>query len=707
MAELLLELFSEEIPARMQARAADDLKGLLVEALTANGLTHETAQAQSTPRRLTVVISGIPEAQEDVREERRGPRADAPEKAIEGFLKGAGVSRDQVEEREMPKGTFLFAVIERKGQATTEVLPGLIEGAIAKLPWPKSMRWGDRPERWVRPLHSILCLFGGTTVPVTFGPVTSGNTTRGHRFHAPDAFEVTDFADYQAKLRHAFVMLDRRERETVINDGIVDLLPSGTIEGISPSLREEVAGLVEWPVPLIGRIDHEFLDLPLDVIELSMAVHQKYFPARISESEFNLDDDGKIAGEIKSLKVAPYFFVVANIEAKDGGAQIVAGNERVLRARLSDARFFWDQDRKRTLESRLPDLNPIVFHARIGSVGAKAGRLAELAAWLAPQVGADPLMTRRAGLLAKADLTTGMVGEFPELQGVMGRYYARLDEEPDSVADAILWHYSPAGPADACPADPVAVAVALADKLDSLTGFFAIGEKPTGSKDPFALRRAALGVIRIILENGLRLPLEPALTFAFDGIKGDLLAEVSDAETVSAEIIGFIAERLRVHLRGEGVRHDLIAAVLGLGSEDDLVRLVARVEALTTLVGSDDGANLLAAYRRAANILRIEEKKDGFAWQGPADRDRLVDPAEVELGTALSTADDTADAALLAEDFAVAMSAMAALRGPVDAFFESVTVNADDPALRANRLKLLAEIRATLHRVADFSKIED
>ncbi|WP_281016561.1 MULTISPECIES: glycine--tRNA ligase subunit beta [unclassified Minwuia] len=690
MAELLLELFSEEIPARMQARAADDLKGLLLEALTANGLTHEAAQAHSTPRRLTVVISGIPEAQEDVREERRGPRADAPEKAIEGFLKGAGVSRDQVEERESPKGTFLFAVIERKGQATAEVLPGLVEGAIAKLPWPKSMRWGDRPERWVRPLHSILCLFGGATVPVTFGPVTSGNTTRGHRFHAPDAFEVADFADYQAKLETARVVLDRETRKTMIDSRARALAEA---EGLTlkddPGLLDEVAGLVEWPVPLIGSIDDAFMDVPAEVLTTSMRSHQKYF-----------------ATEKPDGSLAPRFILVANLEAEDGGTEITAGNEKVLRARLSDARFFWDQDQQRTLESRLPDLNPIVFHARMGSVGAKAGRIAELAAWLAPQVGADPLMTRRAGLLAKSDLTTGMVGEFPELQGIMGRYYARLDQEPEQVAEAIRSHYSPAGPADDCPSDPVAVAVALADKLDSLVGFFAIGEKPTGSKDPFALRRAALGVIRIILENGLRLPLDPALTFAFDGIKGDLLAEVSDAETVSAEIIAFIAERLRVHLRGEGVRHDLIAAVLGLGSEDDLVRLVARVDALTTLVGSDDGANLLAAYRRAANILRIEEKKDGFAWQGPADRDRLVDPAEVDLGVALSTADETADAALLAEDFAVAMSAMAALRGPVDAFFESVTVNADDPALRANRLKLLAEIRATLHRVADFSKIE-
>ena len=690
MSELLLELFSEEIPARMQARAADDLKGLLLDALAANGLAPESAEAHSTPRRLTVVVRGVPEAQADVREERRGPRADAPEKAIEGFLKGAGVTRDQVEEREMPKGTFLFAVIERKGQATAEVLPGLIEGVIAKLPWPKSMRWGDRPERWVRPLHSILCLFGSATVPVTFGPVTSGNTTRGHRFHAPDAFAVTDFADYQAKLLSAHVVLDRDTRKATIDSRARALAAA---EGLSlkddPGLLDEVAGLVEWPVPLIGSIDKAFMTLPAEVLTTSMRSHQKYF-----------------ATEHADGSLAPRFILVANLAAADGGAAITAGNEKVLRARLSDARFFWDQDQKRTLESRLPDLNPIVFHARMGSVGAKAGRIAELATWLAPQVGADPLMTRRAGLLAKADLTTGMVGEFPELQGIMGRYYARLDVEPEQVAEAIRSHYSPAGPADDCPSDPVAVAVALADKLDSLVGFFAIGEKPTGSKDPFALRRAALGIIRIVLENGLRLPFSAALATAFGNIKGDLLAEVADAETVSGEVMAFMAERLRVHLRGEGVRHDLIAAVLGLGVEDDLVRLVARVEALTALVGSDDGANLLAAYRRAANILRIEEKKDAVSWNGPAERERLVDAAEVRLGDALSTADAAADAALLVEDFATAMAAMAALRGPVDKFFEDVTVNADDPALRANRLKLLAEIRATLHRVADFSKIE-
>ncbi|MDF1720902.1 MAG: glycine--tRNA ligase subunit beta [Minwuia sp.] len=690
MAELLLELFSEEIPARMQEQAADNLKDLLVTALTDNGLKPEGVDTHSTPRRLTVVVRGLPEAQADVREERRGPRSDAPQKAIEGFLKGAGVTLEQVEYRDMPKGTFLFAIIERKGQSTAEVLPGLIGGAIAKLSWPKSMRWGDRSERWVRPLHSILCLFAGATVPVTFGPVTSGNTTCGHRFHAPGAFAVTDFADYQAKLRDGWVMLDREERKQQIA-GIAQQLAAA--EGLhlkdDPGLLDEVAGLVEWPVPLIASIDQDFMDLPAEVLTTSMRSHQKYFATQ--------HPDGTLAAR---------FIVVANLQAADGGASIVAGNEKVLRARLSDARFFWDQDRKRRLDSRLPDLDPIVFHARMGSVGAKARRIGALAGWLASHVGADLSSSSRAGLLAKADLTTGMVGEFPELQGTMGRYYARLDGEAEVVAEAVRSHYSPAGPADDCPSEPVSVAVALADKLDSLAGFFAIDERPTGSKDPFALRRAALGVIRIVLENGLRLPLQPVLHQAYGGIQGDLTGNLLSVDQTSSGILAFIAERLRVHLRGAGVRHDLIAAVMALGTEDDLVRLVARVEALSGLVGSDDGANLLAAYRRAANILRIEEKNDGQTWTGPADRGLLVDQAELHLGQALFDAGTNADSALAAEDFAAAMAAMAALRGPVDAFFEGVTVNADDPALRANRLKLLAEIRATLHRVADFSKIE-
>ena len=702
MAELLLELFSEEIPARMQDRAAADLARLLDDALKDAGLEVSKPVHHSTPRRLTVVFRDVPEATADVREERKGPKADAPEKAVNGFLGSVGLTRDQVEERETPKGTFLFAVIEKPGQKTAEVLPGLVEGAIGKLPWPKSMRWGAHPVRWVRPLHSILCLFGGAVVPVSYGPVTASDTTRGHRFHAPDAFAVTDFADYQAKLRDAKVMLDREERKRIIHTGATALVAGENVNLIEDDgLLDEVAGLVEWPVPLMGRIDDAFMDVPQEVLILSMKSHQKYFSA--------LNPDGSLA---------PFFVAVANLAAEDGGQAIVAGNEKVLRARLSDAKFFWDQDRQRSLESRIADLDPIVFHAAMGSMRRKAERLAELAAWLAPKVHADAGDAHRAGMLAKADLTTEMVGEFPELQGFMGRYYALHDGEPEAIADAIRWHYSPAGPADACPSDPVAVAVALADKLDSLAGFFGIGEKPTGSKDPYALRRAALGVIRLILENSVRLSLASAFDAALRSIAGDFSEEYQkrsfdrhrEGEALRSQVVGelldFIADRLKVALREQGVRHDLITAVFALGGEDDLVRLTRQVEALQELVESEDGGNLLAAYRRAANILRIEEKKDGQAYAGPADRGLLTEPAEKDLGQALADALAGADAALAAEDFAAATSAMAALRGPVDAFFDHVTVNADDAALRANRLKLLSEIRATLHRVADFSKIE-
>lgn len=703
MAELLLELFSEEIPARMQDRAAADLARLLNDALTEAGLQVSKPVHHSTPRRLTVVFEEVPEATVDVREERKGPKADAPEKAINGFLGSVGLARDQVEERDTPKGTFLFAVIEKPGQPTAEILPGLVEGAIQKLPWPKSMRWGAHQVRWVRPLHSILCLFGGAVVPVRYGPVTSGDTTRGHRFHAPDEFAVTDFADYRAKLREAKVMLDRDERKRVINDGAMDSQPRGILYQADPRLLDEVAGLVEWPVPVWGRIDDAFMDVPREVLESSMATHQRYFCA------VNDSTDGSLA---------PYFIAVANLEAEDGGQAIVAGNEKVLRARLSDAKFFWDKDRERTLDSRLKDLDRIIFHADMSSMWRKAVRIRELSGWLAPAVGANTEEAKRAGLLAKADLTTEMVGEFPELQGFMGRYYARHDDEPEAIADAIRWHYSPAGPGDLCPSDPVSVAVALADKLDTLAGFFGIGEKPTGSKDPYALRRAALGVIRLILENGIRLNLSATFDHALRAIAGDFSEEHQkkyfdrhrEGEALRAqitiELLDFIADRLKVALREQGVRHDLITAVFALGGEDDLVRLTRQVEALQRLVESEDGGNLLAAYRRAANILRIEEKKDGAVQTGPADRGAFVEAAEAELGEALAAALEKADAALAAEDFGGAMSAMAALRGPVDAFFDNVTVNAEDAALRANRLKLLAEIRATLHRVAYFSKIE-
>lgn len=690
MAELLIELFSEEIPARMQGRAAEDLEKQLTDGLKKAGLAWDRADAFSTPRRLTVVIDGIPDAQPDVREERKGPKVGAPEKAVQGFLGSVGLTLDQVEKRETPKGEFLFAVIEKKGQATDQVLPEIVTGAINALPWPKSMRWGANAVRWVRPLRSMIAMFDGRVMPVEFGPVTAGSVTYGHRFMAPDAITVTGFEQYRAALADAFVMLDAGDRAKLIADGTAALAEA---EGLTvqddPGLLAEVAGLVEWPVPLVGSIDDEFMTVPGEVLTSAMRTHQKYFSLEQS--------DGALA---------PRFAVVSNLAATDGGAEIVHGNEKVLRARLSDAKFFWDQDLKQTLESRLPKLDAIVFHARMGSVGRKSERLAALAGHLASFDKADAHLAERAARLAKADLVSEMVGEFPELQGLMGQYYAKADGETADVADAIAAHYSPAGPNDACPTAPVSVAVALADKLDTLVGFFAIDEKPTGSKDPFALRRAALGITRLVLENRLRLPLADAFGAAYDSIRPDLSGDVQSREQTIADLMDFMADRLKVHLRDQGVRHDLVTAVFALGGEDDLVRLLARVDALSGFVASDDGTNLLAAYRRAANILRIEEKKDKARYTGQADRSKFAEAAETDLGNALTQASDTAGAALADEDFQAAMTAMAGLRGAMDTFFDAVTVNEEDLDIRVNRLILLSEIRTTLHQVADFSHIE-
>jgi glycyl-tRNA synthetase beta chain len=671
MPELLLELFSEEIPARMQARAAEELRRLVTEKLTAAGLAFTEARAFATPRRLALVVDGVPAAQPDLREEKKGPRVGSPEKAVEGFLKGAGLaSLDQCEKRDTGKGEFWFAVLERKGRATAEVLPDLLAAAVTELPWPKSMRWASNVVRWVRPLHSILCLFDGVIVPFAFGPVEAGDTTQGHRFLSKGVLAVSGFADYKAKLLDAKVMLDPADRAAAIDKGIADLAARNGLTPVADKgLLDEVTGLVEWPVPLLGRIDDAFMDVPREVLTTSMRVNQKYFT-------FNRPDGSMV----------PYFGVIANMVADDGGRKIVAGNEKVLRARLSDAKFFWDQDRKATLESRVPALKDIVFHARLGTVAEKTERVRKLARELAAFVpGADAAQCDRAALLAKADLTSGMVGEFPELQGVMGRYYALGDKEPAPVADAVAEHYSPLGPNDRVPTAPVSVAVALADKLDTLTGFFAIDEKPTGSKDPFALRRAALGVIRVVLENKLRLPLRTVK------IDGDLLA--------------FFADRLKVHLREQGARHDLVSAVFAQG-DDDLVRIVRRVEALGAFLATQDGANLLAAYRRAANILRIEEKKDGRAFAGDVNTTLLREAEEQVLVARLGDVSATAAAALAKEDFAAAGAALAVLRGTVDAFFEKVTVNAGEPDLRENRLKILARIKGELDRLADFSQIE-
>jgi len=695
MAELLVELFSEEIPARMQARAADDLKRLVTEALKAANLSFDSAAAYATPRRLALVVDGLPKQQPDLVEEKKGPKYGAPAKAIQGFMKANGIkSLDKdAELRETDKGPFYFVVRKVAGRATAEVLPELLAPAIAALPWPKSMRWACDTQRWVRPLHGILAVFDGKPLK---GGLTMGEgrelrfaaTTSGHRFLAPDAFEVKTFADYRDKLAKAKVILDPAARRKLIAEQAVALAKqAGVTVKDDPGLLDEVTGLVEWPQVLLGRIDETFMDLPGEVLATSMRSHQKYFSTESA--------DGSLADR---------FLVVANMEAAEGSdcaKTIVAGNERVLRARLADARFFWDQDRLKPLSARVPALKEIVFHARLGTVADKVSRLESLAAEISTYVpGADRDEVRSAARLAKADLTTGMVGEFPELQGVMGRYYALNDGETPAVADAVAQHYAPLGPNDACPSAPVSVSVALADKIDTLAGFWMIDEKPTGSKDPYALRRAALGVIRLVVENRLRLPLTQVFAAAQAEYAGLSAAPVAD------DLMNFFAERLKVVLRDQGVRHDLITAVMARGGEDDLVRLLARVEALGSFLDSEDGSNLLTAYRRAANIVRIEAKKDGKAYDGAVSAEDLQQPEEKTLFSHLGDASKGAQAALGSEDFTAAMAAMAQLRQPVDAFFDEVTVNAEDGALRENRLQLLSAIGATLSQVADFSKIE-
>lgn len=692
--ELLIEVFSEEIPARMQAKAALDFRRLIVEKLAAAGLGFQAAVEQSTPRRIALVVNGLPDRTEDIKEEKKGPRVGSPEQAVAGFLKSAGLdSLDQCEQRDTGKGVFYFAVTEKKGRATAEVLAEIIPAAMAELPWPKSMRWGTGTARWVRPLHSIIAIFGGRVldggydIGGTQGRVAFGNVTRGHRFLAPDAFTVESFADYKEKLRAAKVVLDREERKAKIKaDAEALAAAQGLTLSPDDALLEEVAGLVEWPVVLMGSIDESFMDVPSEVLITSMRTHQKYFAA--------LDADGKMA---------PRFIVVANTETLDGGKAVVAGNERVLRARLSDAKFFWDQDRKTKLEARVPALEKITFHAKLGTVAEKVTRVQLLAAEIARAIGADSDAASRAALLCKADLVTEVVGEFPEVQGIMGRYYALGQGESADVANAIADHYKPLGPSDSCPTAPVSVAVALADKIDTLVGFFAIDEKPTGSKDPYALRRAALGVIRLVLENGLRVKLSEVFAAAHGAYK---VSGFAPAGSVGGDLMSFFADRLKVVLREQGVRHDLVDAVFALGGEDDLVRLLARVKALQDFVGSDEGANLLAAYKRASNIVRIEEKKDGATFDQPVDAARLAQDEEKALFAALNEASATAKPLLDAEDFTGTMAALAKLRGPVDAFFDKVTVNAEDKDLRANRLRLLTQIRTTLNAVADFSKIE-
>ncbi len=685
MAEFLLELLSEEIPARMQVRAAEDLRSLITKALDGAEITYGKAESFSTPRRLVLAIADLADQQPDVDVERKGPRVGSPEKAIEGFKRSLGAESYELTEEDDKKGAFYVARFRKVGRPTADVLAELLPEVLKYFPWPKSMRWGDHDVRWVRPLHSIVCLLDGAVIPFAFGPVTSGNTSRGHRFHAPNPFEVESAAQYNKELARRYVVLDRDQRREGIR-GQADLIAQQRKLRRRPdeALLDEVTGLVEWPVAVCGAIDEAFMDLPPEVLVTSMRTHQKY-----------------LALEDEAGKLAPYFVAIANLEAKDGGEAIVKGNERVLRARLWDAKFFWDQDRRQPLDEFVPKLNDIVFHGKLGSMWEKVHRLNGRIISLGASIdGLDKHAARRAAELAKADLVTGMVREFPELQGVMGRYYAEAQGEAKVVAEAIGDHYSPQGPSDRCPTALVGVAVALADKLDTLAGFFHIGERPTGSKDPFALRRAALGVIRLIIENQLRIPLKDEIRIAA------VAYAASDPDAVVADLMAFFADRLKVHLREQGVRHDLISAVFATG-DDDLVRLLARVDALEKFLASADGADLLAGYRRANNIVRIEQKKDDLALDGNVDDGVLEAVEERQLYEGLESADHRIRRALEKEDFADAMAALAELRRPIDTFFDKVIVNADDPEVRRNRLNLLSNIHRSIARVADFSKIED
>jgi glycyl-tRNA synthetase beta chain len=698
MPDLLLELFSEEIPARMQAKAADDLRRMVTDKLVAEGLVYEGAKAFATPRRLALTVHGIPARQSDLKEERRGPRVGGADAAIQGFLKATGLARieDAKIQTDPKKGDFYIALIEKPGRATIDVLAEILPVIIRTFPWPKSMRWGERSAKsgslsWVRPLHSIIATFGPETedpdvVKFSVDGIEAGQTTFGHRFMAPAAISVRRFEDYEAKLKAAKVVLDAQARKDIILADAKQLAFAQGFELVEDQvLLDEVAGLVEWPVALMGSFDEEFLSIPGEVIRATIRNNQKCF----------------VVSDPKTGKLTNKFILTANIEATDGGKTIIGGNERVIRARLSDAKFFYETDLKTKLEARLPKFEQIVFHEKLGTQAERIKRIEQLAAEIAPLVGADVEKAKRAAHLAKADLLTEVVGEFPELQGLMGKYYALAQGEDASVAAASEEHYKPQGPADRVPNDPVSVAVALTDKIDTLAGFWAIDEKPTGSKDPYALRRAALGVIRLIVENTLRLPV---LNVAKSAMVG--LPATGDAQKLPGDLLSFFADRLKVQLRDQGARHDLVDAVFSLGGQDDLLLVVRRVEALGKFLDTDDGKNLLAGTKRASNILSIEEKKDKRTFDGAPDAGLYNLPEEKALASAIDQVKSEAGAAVQREDFATAMSAMAKLRPAVDAFFDKVKVNDDEPKVRENRLKLLNEIRAATRAVADFSKIE-
>jgi glycyl-tRNA synthetase beta chain len=799
MPDLLLELFSEEIPARMQRQAADDLKRLVTDALIDSNLTYESAQAFVTPRRLTLNVVGLPAAQPDFKEERKGPRVSAPETAIQGFLKNAGLKRieDAAIEKDPKKGEFYVAVIRKPGRATRDALAEIIPEIVRSFPWPKSMRWGAASAkpgslRWVRPLHGIICTLSTPhdmteIVPFAVDGLAAGDVTWGHRFMAPGPIKVRRYDDYAAALIKAKVVLDASRRKEIILADAKSLAFAQGLELVEDEeLLEEVAGLVEWPVALMSEFEPAFLDLPPEVIRATIRANQKCFVIREAPAPSSvmagLDPaiheapSGTRAGEATTRsgvdgrhkaghgaggspgKLANKFILVANLIAADGGAAIAAGNARVVRARLADARHFWLTDlhdlpdykdkAEKPLDQRLAKLKAlgIVFHEKLGTQGERVERIEALARELAPRVGADQDLAARAARLAKADLVSEMVGEFPELQGLMGRYYASAQGEEESVAAAIEEHYKPQGPNDRIPTAPASIAVALADKLDTLAGFWAIDEKPTGGKDPYALRRAALGVVRLILENGLRIPIGSGphwyrvvygVTYSIQHLRGTkvgadaagisptlvvrhgiaetqrILAEASrpglTAQQISSnltDLLDFFADRLKVYLREKGARYDLIDAVFALPGQDDLLMIVRRVEALGRLLDTEAGQNLLTGYRRAANIIRAEEKKDGAgAFSGRHDPEKLILPAEKSLADALAAAGAEARERVAREDFEGAMRALSALRAPVDAFFLDVTVNADDPELRLNRLRLLGELRDAVHEVADFSRI--
>ncbi|SEI16585.1 glycine--tRNA ligase subunit beta [Tardiphaga sp. OK245] len=732
MPDLLLELFSEEIPARMQAKAAEDLRRMVTDRLVAEGLVYEGAKAFATPRRLTLTVHGIPARQSDLKQERKGPRVGGAEAAIQGFLKATGLaSLDEAKIQRDPKGDFYIALTEKPGKPTVDVLAEILPIIIRTFPWPKQMRWGAASAKssaltWVRPLHSIVATFGIETeepevVQFDLSGVSVGQTTYGHRFLAPDAIQVRRFDDYVAKLQAAKVVLDpERRKEIILADARQLTFAQGFELVEDPALLDEVSGLVEWPVVLMGSFDKDFLSIPDEVIRATIRANQKCFVVR----------------DPKTQKLTNKFVITANIEASDGGTAIIAGNERVIRARLSDAKFFYETDLKTKLEDRLSKFDQIVFHEKLGTQAARIARIERLAGEIAPLVGADAAKTARAAKLAKTDLLTEVVGEFPELQGLLGKYYALAQGEDAAVAAASEDHYKPQGPTDRVPTDLVSVAVALADKLDTLVGFWVINEKPTGSKDPFALRRAALGVIRLTLDNGLPIQLSNILKVAIDGFedpmeRGSIIVDRASSVTpvglsprvfgghksleetsavagrIVPDLLAFFADRLKVQLRDQGARHDLVDAVFALGGQDDLLMVVRRVEALGKFLDSDDGKNLLAGTKRANNILAIEEKKDKRKFDGAPDAALFKLDEEKALARAIAEVGPEASAAVAKEDFAGAMTAMAKLRPAVDAFFDRVKVNDDDAAVRENRLKLLNEIRAATRAVADFSKIQD